>query len=77
VTPTVIWNALFGFVVWALFGWLFCGVLLTYYEEKRSFGSFPTVPERHQTIRNITKISAVGGVLLAFGWLAHYLLISN
>jgi hypothetical protein len=76
LAPTVIWNAAFGFFIWVLFGWLFCVVLLTYYEGKRSFGSFPTMSEKHQTNKKITKISAIGGVLLGFGWLAHYLLIS-
>jgi len=65
-------DSFLGFVVWTLCGWVFCYVLLIYYE-----GARPQVEDKNALLqreirRAMAKCSLVWGLIIGFIWFMQH-----
>ena len=65
-------DSLLGFVVWSLGGWVFCAVLLAYYEQERSYNDEKDEMQKKQIRRAAAKCSLVWGVIIGAIWFMYH-----
>ena len=65
-------DALLGFVVWSLMGWVFCYALLGYYEHER-YHLDEKDPDKLKAIRRaMAKCSLVWGLIIGAIWFMYH-----
>jgi hypothetical protein len=65
-------DALLGFVVWSMCGWVFCYVLLMYYEDKRLVTSGDEEEQKRVIRRTMARCSLVWGLIIGFIWFMQH-----